>query len=301
MQPLVPADVDLRGMPFMPLDVNRLRDSELAIKESAEAFRAAVMLWCASWGQVPAASLPNDDVSLAAYAGLGRDMKSWRKVRPGALRGFVLCDDGRLYHPVVAEKALEAWSERQEYREGRANEKDRKARERDWRKRAFAALRSIDIVPGYDVKTAVLRAMIQEKGLVVPSSDNGVTSHVPVTVTGHGPDTAKTGTGTGTGIKDLELPEDKSSGQTDGLAVVAGTDLSPAERKAILWKRWKQTSGDNGSLLGKMCKAHGEAAVLDAVEKVLALGPAEPKAYLRRVLDAAADADPLAEFMVGAI
>lgn len=96
--------------------------------------------------------------------------------------------------------------------------------------------------------------------------------------------------------KEQELPEDKSSGRTaiDG-------DLSAADRKATLWRRWKQTSGDNGSLLGKMCKAHGEAAVLDAVEKVLTLGPAEPKAYLQRVLVAAAEADPLAEFMVGAI
>jgi hypothetical protein len=30
-------------------------------------------------------------------------MKTWKKVRAGALRGWVKCSDGRLYHPVVAE------------------------------------------------------------------------------------------------------------------------------------------------------------------------------------------------------
>lgn len=93
----------------MPLDVVRLRDSDLAATETAEAFRAAVMLWCASWHQLPAASLPDDDRVLANLAGYGRVVKEWQKEREGALRGWVKCTDNRLYHPVVAEKAVEAW------------------------------------------------------------------------------------------------------------------------------------------------------------------------------------------------
>lgn len=107
--PLTPADCDLRDFPFMPLDVVRLRDSDLTSLETAEAFRAAVMLWCASWHQLPAASLPNDNRVLANLAGYGRVVKEFEKEREGALRGWVLCSDGRLYHPVVAEKAVEAW------------------------------------------------------------------------------------------------------------------------------------------------------------------------------------------------
>ena len=106
MQPFTPPDCDLRNFPFMPLDVLRLRDSDLSALESAEAFRAAVLLWCASWHQVPAASLPNDDQVLSNLAGFGRVVKEWQKVKKGALRGWVQCDDGRLYHPVIAEKAL---------------------------------------------------------------------------------------------------------------------------------------------------------------------------------------------------
>ena len=190
--PLVPADVNLQGMPFMPLDVNRLRDSQLAIMASGDEFRAAVLLWCACWNQVPAASLPIDDQSLAAYAGFGRDLKGWRKVKAGAMRGFVECDDGRFYHPVVAEKALEAWAERTEYRAEKENEKDRKARERAFRRDAFAALRGKGITLAWNVPTGMLRELCEK---------NGVTCHAPVTVTCHAPDTAKTGTGTGTGIK----------------------------------------------------------------------------------------------------
>lgn len=114
--PLVPADCDLRDFAFMPLDVLRLRDSELALKATGEAFRCAVLLWCAAWHQVPAGSLPDDDDTLAAFAGYGRAPREWKKHRSGALRGWIKCDDGRLYHPVVAEKANEAWRAKLEQR-----------------------------------------------------------------------------------------------------------------------------------------------------------------------------------------
>lgn len=115
--PLVPSDVDLRDFAFMPLDVVRLRDSDLSASANGEEFRAAVLLWCASWHQVPAASIPNDDAILSSLAGFGRVVKEWLKVRKGALRGWVLCSDGRLYHPVVAEKARDAWESKKKQRD----------------------------------------------------------------------------------------------------------------------------------------------------------------------------------------
>lgn len=111
-EPLTPPDCDLRDFPYMPLDVVRLRDSESAVISSGDEFRAAVLLWCAAWHQVPAASLPNDDRLLANLAGYGRDMKGWKRVRENALRGFVECSDGRIYHAVIAEKAREAWEKK---------------------------------------------------------------------------------------------------------------------------------------------------------------------------------------------
>jgi len=114
-EPLVPAGIDLSDFTFMPLDVRRLRDSRIAATARGEEFMAAVLLWCASWHQIPAASLPDDDVELAALAGFGRVLKEWKKVRDGALHGWVKCSDGRLYHPVIAEKACESWNSKMAY------------------------------------------------------------------------------------------------------------------------------------------------------------------------------------------
>ncbi|MEK7945739.1 DUF1376 domain-containing protein [Pigmentiphaga sp. YJ18] len=108
--PLTPPDCELRDFAFMPLDVVRLRDSDLAIQVTGEEFRCAVLLWCAAWHQIPAASLPDDDKTLASLAGFGRAVGEWEKHKAGALRGWIKCSDGRLYHPVVAEKANESWA-----------------------------------------------------------------------------------------------------------------------------------------------------------------------------------------------
>lgn len=126
-EPLVAEDVDLRDFQFMPLDVVRLRDSDLAATPDGEVFRAAVLAWCVAWHQIPAASLPDDDAVLARLLGYGRDIRGWKKLRDaGALRGFEKCSDGRLYHSVVAEKANEAWKAKQAQRD--RTEKARLAR-----------------------------------------------------------------------------------------------------------------------------------------------------------------------------
>lgn len=121
----------------MPLDVVRLRDSDISAIANGDEFRCAVLLWCASWHQVPAASIPDDDVILAQLAGFGRVVKEWKKVRDGALRGWIKCSDGRLYHPVVAEKAGEAWESRLAYRQRKEAERQRKADERAKKKAAM--------------------------------------------------------------------------------------------------------------------------------------------------------------------
>lgn len=113
MIPPVPPECDLRGLPWMPIDTVRLLDSDLYALATGESFKAAVTLWCKAWQQVPASSLPDNDVILAKLSGAG---SRWKKVKDQALRGFRRCSDGRLYHPVIAEKALEAWAHRQSQR-----------------------------------------------------------------------------------------------------------------------------------------------------------------------------------------
>jgi hypothetical protein len=126
--PMTPPDCDLRAFAFMPLDVQRLRDSDLMAIPNAEAFRAAVMTWCVSWHQIPAASLPNDDATLCRLLGYGRDVKAWQRTRKaGGLDGWQLCTDGRLYHPVVAEKANGSWARKLVQRD-----RSRKGNESRW-------------------------------------------------------------------------------------------------------------------------------------------------------------------------
>lgn len=108
-EPLVPAHVELKDFRYMPLLAQRLRDSKMVSSVSAEEFRSAVLLWAAAWHQTPAGSLPDDDGELAQLAGYGFMVKAWKKVRKGALRGYIKCSDGRLYHPVAAELVMEAW------------------------------------------------------------------------------------------------------------------------------------------------------------------------------------------------
>ncbi|WP_416360399.1 DUF1376 domain-containing protein [Burkholderia orbicola] len=110
--PLAPADCNLRNLPWIPLDVGRVIDSDLFGMSTGDEFKTAFRLWAKSWHQVPAASLPNDDRMLAHLAGLVDAPAKWKKVRVMALRGWILCSDGRLYHPVIAQKVLEAMGHR---------------------------------------------------------------------------------------------------------------------------------------------------------------------------------------------
>ncbi|MFW2080669.1 DUF1376 domain-containing protein [Acinetobacter guillouiae] len=126
-KPLVLENVDLRDFEYMPLDVVRFRDSDFTALVEAEAFRAGFLLMCASWHQVPAGSIPNDDRVLSNLAGFGRVVKEWEKFKEEAMHGWILCDDNRYYHPVVSEKALESWKSKREYSYKKFSDRIRKA------------------------------------------------------------------------------------------------------------------------------------------------------------------------------
>lgn len=152
--PLVPADVDLRGYEYMPLYADRLFSSETWIKAPAEGKVAALRLWTHAFlKESPAASLPDDDVLLSEYAGYGVAVKTWKKIRPAAMRGWAMCSNGRLYHQVLADIAMLAWDARQESR----NEQERKERHRRERSELFAFLRDRGVVPPLETSIATLR------------------------------------------------------------------------------------------------------------------------------------------------
>lgn len=107
--PLTPVDCDLRDFHRMMIDIPRLRASGFDATPDDAAWRAGLNLWMSGFHSIPAASLDDDEGTLCKAAGLGRDLRTFRKVREAAMRGWVLCSDGRWYHETVAEMALEAW------------------------------------------------------------------------------------------------------------------------------------------------------------------------------------------------
>lgn len=125
-EPLVPAEVDLTGFPSFGLNVERLLASELVALCSPQEGWAALMLWARAWQQKPPGSLPNDEKVLAAFS----RAKSWKQVREMALRGFILCADGRLYHPMLAAEALRCWESRLKYEADKAKNAEKL---RSWR------------------------------------------------------------------------------------------------------------------------------------------------------------------------
>jgi len=125
LEPLTPVDCDCRGLPYMPLEIVRLGDSDLVALSTGDEFKAAVMLWAKAWQQVPAASLPDDDRILARMAGCA--LADWRILREMALRGWVKCSDGRLYHPLIADLAIKVSAKRRGQAE-RANSRWAKAK-----------------------------------------------------------------------------------------------------------------------------------------------------------------------------
>lgn len=163
-EPMVPAEVDLRDFATMPMAVQKVRDSRFVSEVKPEAFRAGFLLWCASWHQVPAGSVPDNDIELAKLAGYGFAVSAWKKLRKEALTNFVLCSDGRLYHREVSARALVAWQSRLEHFYIRAKERLRKASKdtkpisfEHWNARRLATgmpMEKVDASPDEDADSA---------------------------------------------------------------------------------------------------------------------------------------------------
>ncbi|SIO50742.1 Protein of unknown function [Burkholderia sp. GAS332] len=178
--PLTPADCNLRNLSWMRLDISRMLDSDLFALATGDEFKAAFSLIGKSWSQLPAGSLPDDDCILAHLSGAGR---KWKRVKAVALRGWIKCSDGRLYHSVVAEKALEAMGFVEVREESDEVRQTRQQRHREHRAAMFEQLRAHGIVPKYDTKTSELARLIETLPVTgdVASDVTGGASETPET------------------------------------------------------------------------------------------------------------------------
>lgn len=261
--PLTPADCDLRDFQYMELDVRRLRDSEFAAGASGDGFRAGVLLWCAAWHQVPAASLPDNDTELANLAGYGRVVKEWRKVRDDALNGFVKCSDGRLYHAVIAEKAVAAFAAKVRHAYGKFTDrmrKENKGREKDGK-------------PQFGIPTLEQwKSGAYPHG--IPPEGAADSKRIP-------PENALRGNGEGT-ERERELISVPDG--TGGTAAKPAADLTKQE----LWSVGKSLLSEQGmpkpqcgSFVGKLVTDYGEAIVIEAVRATVVTRPADAAEYLK--------------------
>ncbi|MEN9923965.1 MAG: hypothetical protein RL268_91 [Pseudomonadota bacterium] len=287
--PLTPADCDLRDFAFQPIDVRRLLTSETWIMGTGDERSAAITLWLECWHQVPAASVPNNDRMLAHLSQAG---VKWGKVKQHALRGWVDGGDGRLYHPVVAEKALAAWIEKLLTSiSGAAGNAKRWAIEVDTRDQEAKLLDAIQRLRAIAPRSPVLKKK-QVVSIATPSK-----SDRPPIKKSSPPDSSGDRKREGEGERDIYSVAEA----TDGGAVsqpaaafpplpdMAATPSAVADMtKAELWSAGKSLleqaglpKAQCGSFVGKLVKDYGEAVVVDAVRSAVAAQPADPVEYLK--------------------
>lgn len=280
--PLTPPDADLQDFPFMPLHVARLRDSDLAAEGDPEGCWYAVLLWAAAWHQLPAGSLPENEAVLTKLCGLGRDVRTFRKHRQDAMRGFVLCDDGRLYHPVIAEQVLSGWQSklRQRHRTECATIKQRNVRHGTTETRpTFAAW----VTCSYPASVPYLSLGI----------DDTVTSDSP-----------RLSPVTDGSVTDDTVSKRQGQGQRDSIseAIASGAAADaappfPAEPaklinpEKVMFDQGIALLGEAGiapaaarSLLGKWKRDYEASAVIAALGKAQREGAIDPKSFIEGVL-----------------
>jgi hypothetical protein len=239
--PLVPAEVDLRGMSWMPYYGDHLARSQLNARVSDAAYRAAHNLWWAAWNNVPAASLDDDEILLARAADLGRDIRTFKKIREEALHGFVKCTDGRLYHKFLASLAIHAW-------ERRLKDRDRK---RSWR----GTRRGQD---GDGTGTGRGRDSLVPLGRNVPVPDERRGEDRKGQDRRKGEDSEPNGSAEAINVKEIVFGK--------CLSWVADKTGRPPDGFRSLFGRW--------------CKDYGDAAVIDAIMAAQREEPIEPIAWL---------------------
>ncbi len=250
--PLTPADSDLRDFPHTPLFRARLFGSSFHARATDAEWRAGVTLWLKSWDQVPAGSLPDDDIELCRLAELARDLKAWKKHKDGALRGWVHCSDGRLYHPVVAEGI------------NTAIEAKIKQRLKTAKARIGALEKHLK-----DAKTDAEKARITEEIRKVQQSlSQGLSQTLSLDLReGEGKEKGLNSVPNGTGGGAAMEPAEIIFGYGVPLLMAAGSTDKAAR-----------------SFLGGLRKGHGDAALVDALRSCLREKPLQPLEWLAAVL-----------------
>jgi hypothetical protein len=279
--PLSPTDCDLRDFPFMPLDIARLFNSEFHALADDTAWRAGLTLWLKSFHQVPSGSIPDDDISLTRLAELGRDVKTWKKIRAMALHGWIKCSDGRLYHPVVAEKAAEAWK-------GKMNQRSRTGKAR--LQAMLVRLSKVSDTFEFSHIESNVQTLLSELSQSLSQTEfNSIKKSVTDSVTEA--QRKREGKGEGKGKGQLySVPNGTDGKPSDSTELPISQDEAKAMTKTELWASGKsllQQAGmpaaQCGSFVGKLVNDYGDDIVIEAVRSTVVNRPADPASYLKAI------------------
>ena len=225
------AMTDLPEPPYLPdtkdkgwrfeIDLQQVQQSDTWALALPEIRPWLLMLWVASWQQVPCGSMPSDDKVIAARIGMSFD--AFMVAKDVLMRGWYMASDGRLYHKTVTERVIAMLDKKKA-------ERDRQAVYRaavKARKDAADAAAPVAPQSHYEVSSS---------GVV--TRDKHVTN-ADVTRDTHGTNVGvtceyDTSTGTSTSLtpKDKNLvgqnPPDESDSQAEGIE-----PASPAEPDAV--------------------------------------------------------------------
>ena len=283
-EPLIASDVTMVGMHYMPLDVDRLRDSKtwLRCRRAPQLGYYLINLWSRAWKGSPAGSLEDDDDVLAAHADCPPSL--WPEVRAELLRNWLRCKKtGRIYHRVVCEWAELAWAKRVSFRTNTAKARAAKAAR-------AAEARQTELRLVEELSELGTRPVMPESkfGDTPPPPTPETEPDQPVAAVSVEIETAETLSQT-ISVKSEERAELRSE---PARGLVTGV-------RAELWSdglrdlRTMTGLADRGarSLLGKLVKTAGDdcAVVMGVLDEAREFGPIDPVAWIRRAVEQRSD------------
>ena len=125
--------IDLSSMTYMPLMIKEFVASRL-VNGVKSIYSINNLALCASaFHQVPAGSVPDDDIEIATMSGFRGSDEEFQQAKAVILRGFIKHADNRWYHPFVVRRSIEIWDKNEHQRERyrsqteKANEARRRA------------------------------------------------------------------------------------------------------------------------------------------------------------------------------
>lgn len=123
-----PTDTRAKGWRF-ELDYEQIEQSSTWALAGPEGQAWALKLWLTGWRQVPCGSLPGDEEVITAL--LGMTQKQWHRHRKALMRGWIVADDGRMYHDTITVRVMEMLAKRRSDSDRQATRRAAIAAERE--------------------------------------------------------------------------------------------------------------------------------------------------------------------------